>query len=404
MRKLFILSALLITACSIKAQVNLRPGYIITHSNDTIQGMIDFRTAERNAQYCDFRSDTGHQLKRYMPNDISAYRFTEDGKFYIARTVEIDSIRQSVFLEYLVKGVISLYYYKNYDTPTYFFEDEDGRMINIKDKYKEVAINDSHSYIELDNRPIGIMTYLFGKSERIKNKIKNIKINREDLSKITKEYHYETCRTGEKCIEFESKRDKHFLKVDFNVRAGLSLNNLNIENAENQWAIKDMKSLTPSVTAGMNISIPRFTYIASLNIEAEFSKYKGIKDVFSENESGYYHKFDVEGYLTDIRAGANFKFSRASITPIVGAGFCETLMWNIESNHTYSYFLYDQTLRSMNEETKGLISKSYSGFYVNAGVLIPLKKGAITVQILYANRSHQNNKITTWSGTVGYTF
>ncbi|WP_455586775.1 hypothetical protein [Bacteroides sp.] len=43
--------------------------------------MIDFRTAEQNAQVCSFRADTSRLVQRYVPGDISAYRFTDDGKF-----------------------------------------------------------------------------------------------------------------------------------------------------------------------------------------------------------------------------------------------------------------------------------------------------------------------------------
>lgn len=51
----FLILVLLLSPITILyAQENFRPGYVITNENDTIYGIINFRTAEQNARVCSF--------------------------------------------------------------------------------------------------------------------------------------------------------------------------------------------------------------------------------------------------------------------------------------------------------------------------------------------------------------
>ena len=402
MKKFIITSIwLCLTIFTIKGQINLRPGYIITNLNDTIQGMIDFRTAERNARICSFRPDSSENIKNYLPGEIYAYRFTGDGKFYVTRQVTIDKTPTLLFLEYIIKGSVSLYYYRSTKCDYYFFEDEEGHMFKMSNETKEVEIEGRHK-IMYDPRYVGIMTWLFKKSEKTKKKLKFLRINRDFLSRITKQYHYETCQTGEDCIEFETKPDKHFVKVKYNIGIGWQFHKLYLKDANILWNIDNMKSMAPSLTAGIDLSIPRLTQMIGLNLEGELSGVKGEKDNFSK--MNIYNKFHINAFTTDIRTGLVIKLNQISVCPHIEGGLCNTFLWGINDYHSYSYFLFPDGIQQDKKDNSNAIYHNYIGYYVNAGIQIPIEKGAFTLKAIYEQRKHITDKITTWGINVGYIF
>lgn len=60
----------------------------------------------------------------YHPFDILGYRFTDDGKYYVSKNIELQyGVPKPVFLEYLLQGMKSLYFYETEeDIPIYFVE------------------------------------------------------------------------------------------------------------------------------------------------------------------------------------------------------------------------------------------------------------------------------------------
>mgnify|MGYP007083938460 FL=1 len=125
--RLILLNAFLLLISTIYAQSNYRPGFIITLQKDTVYGVIDYRTDKINATRCVFlpQDNSGDKPITYHPFDILGYRFTDDGKYYVSKNVELQyGIPKPVFLEYLLQGMKSLYYYETEDDiPVYFVED-----------------------------------------------------------------------------------------------------------------------------------------------------------------------------------------------------------------------------------------------------------------------------------------
>ena len=94
------------------AQLNPKPGFIITNQNDTIYGTIDYLSDKKCAQECLFQANGENAYKTYQPGDISGYRFTDDGVFYVTKTFNIDGAQKTFFAEYLLQGGVSLFRYE----------------------------------------------------------------------------------------------------------------------------------------------------------------------------------------------------------------------------------------------------------------------------------------------------
>ena len=82
----------LIPSLQLLAQSNVREGYIITLQDDTIHGEIDFRTSAMNMKRCVFRKKGDTSFKTYLPGEISGYRFTSNGIYYVSKEVKTDEV------------------------------------------------------------------------------------------------------------------------------------------------------------------------------------------------------------------------------------------------------------------------------------------------------------------------
>lgn len=124
MKKVVTFIIMLLNAVFMAAQTNPQPGYIITNENDTIKGTIDYLSDIKNMYICHFRADGAQDFQKYKPGEISGYRLTNNGIFYVTRTFPVGDTEQTIFAEYLLKGGVSLYYARDTHMQYYYWVDE----------------------------------------------------------------------------------------------------------------------------------------------------------------------------------------------------------------------------------------------------------------------------------------
>src|SRR5690606_39207532 len=143
-KKDFVISLLLLVlGFTGYSQNDWRQGFIIENTGDTIYGLIDYRSPKSNSQYCYFKKDKQDVDNRYEPTEIKAYRFT-DGKYYVSKPIMVDGIERTAFLEFLINGVVKIYYYKDKDD-LYFLE-KDGQIYELKNTRSQVS-NEGNDYL-----------------------------------------------------------------------------------------------------------------------------------------------------------------------------------------------------------------------------------------------------------------
>lgn len=96
----------------IKAQSDFRDGYFVKNDNDTIFGLIDYRGNKANAKKCVFKKDIDSVKRVYNPDEINSFRFF-DSKYYVSKTLIVDDKTEQLFLEYLINGIVDMYYYRD---------------------------------------------------------------------------------------------------------------------------------------------------------------------------------------------------------------------------------------------------------------------------------------------------
>lgn len=203
-------------------QSEYRSGYIITNSNDTVYGLIDYRGSILNSEVCSFKENDNSEPIKYSPTSIKAYRFI-DSKFFISKRVTTGEIQKDFFLEYLVNGIVDIYCYRDMDGDHYLVEDEEGNLMDLKNDKKIVEIGDT-KYLKESRQYVGVLRYAFKKSPTLNKKVENVDLSNKSLIKIAKEYHQEIC-SDQECIVYEKNVPK--LKLEFGPVVGLNISGLN---------------------------------------------------------------------------------------------------------------------------------------------------------------------------------
>ncbi|MFB6319907.1 hypothetical protein [Saccharicrinis sp. FJH54] len=186
MKKLILILVFIlnISGISVYSQVNFRNGFIITNDLDTIQGKVDYRSDKRMCNLCLFKPEKGVRTV-YLPGEISAYGFT-GGWVFVSRKID----GKPKFLELLIKGEVSLYYYISKTEQRYFLEKGNGELAALDYKERSVYINqdsignDGIKYSSDNDFPRYGVVQLKGVKVG-KKEVENAPLNAEDLGHYT---------------------------------------------------------------------------------------------------------------------------------------------------------------------------------------------------------------------------
>lgn len=203
LRKL-LLFGLLFTTGILNAQTDFRPGYIINSTGDTIYGEIDYRGDLLMSSVCKFKGKES-KITEYYPNNIIAFRFS-DSKFYVSREIN----NRNVFLEYLIKGEINIYYMRDDFGDHYYLDKEDVKLTEIPYEEGVKNIDDKEVYYET-TKHIGLLYYYMQDAPDFQSRIQSVKKpEQQNLVKLAEDYHNAVCE-GEQCIIYE--KPVPFIKI-----------------------------------------------------------------------------------------------------------------------------------------------------------------------------------------------
>jgi len=410
---------LFIALMSIKAQSNFRPGYIITNEMDTISGLIDFRTYKMNAHSCKFKVSDISKEKVYSPGDIYGYRFTDDGKYYVTKDIEINRQLKKVFLEYLVQGVISLYFYPDDISDYYFFSNESGEMIPVTTQQEKKIVNNKtgKTYIMDDIQYKWTVNNIFKESKSVLKDVNKMSFNKNKMINITKKYDAEMCKPGEECIEFETKPDK-YVKAKVSIYAGMQIqtykmgkrvlmNDLDYLTNIDPDLLPVLNSFSPTFGAQLNLSVPRWNKSLGLLLDFSLAQFK---DKQEREKEEYINQFlrkhfsqtTIDGWIGSCKLGGKYTFhNKGLFKPVIEGGFDANIMF--ASSYFYRTITNTASVHSSVFSNNSILY----GFFLNAGVDYLLKNNnAIFFRVAYSSCYYPefNDNLSSLQFNMGYTF
>ncbi|MCK3683191.1 hypothetical protein [Maribellus sp. YY47] len=307
----FLILILLISSTPLNGQTNFRPGYYITWDNDTVYGLIDYRGEIRNSRICEFRENENAEIIKLEADKIQSYRFIDD-KFYVSKTLQLPNEgSKPVFVEFLVSGIINLYFYRDVNNYMYLVE-KDGRIHELTKNVK-----DNNGIII--SKHIGLLKAIFSDCNEIQSEINKVGLNHKSLIDITNKYHDCVC-SDTACIIYEKSAPKAKLRVAPVISGGIGQLHFDKGLFSNY---EFDKSYFP--TAGMlfSISLPYWNQKLSFDIETDFSKLKnhGTYTKVSSFQTEYYNA-DINFWAFQPSISLKYTFSKNDIKPTLSAGLC----------------------------------------------------------------------------------
>ncbi|MCB4808964.1 hypothetical protein LG651_11950 [Tamlana sp. 62-3] len=221
---------------------------------DTIYGLIDYRGDIRSSKKCIFKKTTNSDEQIYVPKSIKGYKFIE-GKYYVSKKTKNNN--EYLFLEYLVNGVIDIYYYRDDKGDHYYVSKDNNILYELKNNERSVLIDDV-TYIKENKEYIGTLKYLFKESPRIVKSVENIELKHKSLINITKDYHNEVC-PDQICLVYEKSIAK--VKNKFGLIVGLNMFSISDNNVtDDDYYFRNSNfnfSIAPSIGIYYKIHLPR---------------------------------------------------------------------------------------------------------------------------------------------------
>ncbi len=356
-KTLLVLMFLLSLILSAFSQKDYRDGYIITLSHDTIYGEIDLKSNYKNRKICEFKQED--KKIKYSPEDIRGFKI-EDSKFYVSKEIELEGETQSLFVEYLLDGVVDLYYLKDFEQELYFIEKE-GKLYQLKNKEVK-KYHEGVNYVGNSTQYLGVLSYLFHDSPTIKDKIKNTRFTGKSLAKITEEYHHSIC-DDYSCIDYQRKlKGEVFVEPSF----GFGHDRMKIKKSDDY-----AENVNPSFGINFRFKAARKHEATNLVLGVNLVK-KSFDDNFYrilQVESGKTYNIDLDYTSVEVPVTYEYSFNSKEIRPFVYFGI--KAAFNISSD---SKITVPANKSHLEYEKSSSLPGLYYGFMAGIGTRFYLKK------------------------------
>lgn len=372
MRKISIcLSIILLISLNLKAQSDFRPGYLVKNNGDTLTGLIDYKGIQANARKCVFKLSNDSPEEKFTPDDIKAYRFI-DSKYYVSRRVMTeDSTELQLFLEYLIDGIVDVFYYRDITDENYLVDDGEGHLLLVKDK-NDVIVVDNVAYANEMKRYKGILAYVFRRSPAICKEIDRMILDHKSIINIAKEYHEEVC-TDQDCIIFEKKPQKAILSVS--PVAGISIDFLKIKNRlkENYYFLEGSNfnaSVFPEIGIIFTLKVPLFNERFGINLcpELGYRKFETRNQGYlSGNKVVYDISFSQFNLANSLFISYSIPFNKINLFGLAG------IRSNYHFKNEYSRKVIEENGNILEEYTQYPFNRLVYCPYLGAGISIALK-------------------------------
>jgi hypothetical protein len=247
------------------AQGSYRDGFVITAAGDTLSGLIDYSEGDKPYKSCSFRESMRQKAVTYLPGQLAGYGFTGD-KLFETREIRMKGAEpQTVFLEVVVRGALSLYRFES----TYLVEKGDRVLRPLLNEKKEEVNHMGVKYISYGREYIGVLKILTNDCAELRSGIDHIRLNEKALTALVEQYN--ACM-GASSITF--KAAKPWLRVSPGIIGGVQSSRLGFVTLNQLYEyLKADFEVANSPLFGVSVDLvsPRLSDRHALHAEVSFT-------------------------------------------------------------------------------------------------------------------------------------
>lgn len=327
MKKTLLLLITLTVTQIIYSQNDFRRGFIITNQKDTVFGLVNYHEGLKSYQSCDFKEAGTQNTISYSPENIPGYGYTND-KYFESRNIEIGSnYSKVVFLEVIVKGLVSLYKFQN----TFFIEKENSGFYKLTNETEEKIV-DGAKYLKQSNKYLGILQMLLYDCSEISSKIGKSDLTEKSMSNLV--VGYNKCKNAHFVI---FKMRKSWVKFIPGLIVGMNNSKIGFTTTPShneQLVGKFERSVSPEVGFSIDLLSPRINERFSFHVEAIYFRPEYYLFNIKENDYTINRNY-VTINLNDLNipVGLRYTFPEKRITPYFNLGVSN--VFHIKSGSTW---------------------------------------------------------------------
>lgn len=286
------------------SQENYESGYLINLNGDTIHGFIDYRNWERNPDKIFFKESTDHIRSIYHPTTIQSFSVSDEiYESAIINTEEnpinaYDSVpnegyyfaNDTTFLQALIKGKKSLYFYKNKRGEDKFYIKTDTSYEYLVYKKYLHRSDGQTGYVE-NKKFVGQLLIYLQDCPTIQSKLKKTEYRKKSLLNLFHAYY--DCTKVE--IGFQKKTEKAIAEIG--ITAGISLTSLMFRSEGFDYLVNADFGLSTNFSAGLfaDVILPRSQGKWSIYNELLYTTY-----LVTGRYENYFHANRYTIYNTEI--------------------------------------------------------------------------------------------------------
>jgi hypothetical protein len=308
LKKLGLLIAGILTSQLAFPQKNYIPGYVIKNNNDTIIGFVDYRNWEYNPDKIEFKTSPDSNPISFTPSEITEFKV--EGETYVCGIInteisprltsklneypQINTKVDTTFLQTLISGDKSLYYYKNKDAcENFYIKQNTGYDLLIYKRY--INLQNGRSVITENRKYLNQLTLYLNDCETINSRLESTSYEQNSLIKLF-QYYYKNSPS-----EISYQRDMEKVQIEMGVLAGISSTTLEFPSSDIDYL--GQAGFDPSINFSSGIFIdlilPRNQGKWSINNEILFSKY---------NVRGNYSGYDSENNYSEMTTELGYSY------------------------------------------------------------------------------------------------
>jgi hypothetical protein len=274
-------TTILMVQLSLNGQENFIPGFIIQKDGDTIRGLVDYRNWGINPDIITFKGTDG--IFEYTPITIKGFGVKEE--IYKSATIKteespenssdlkldpsLDLVTRTTFLQAVIIGDKSLYFYKGKNAKEQFYIPQDTSFEFLV--HKKYLVDREGTQVIAENKMyIGQLVIYLQDCPGMRSKIYSCYYRKSSLEKLFLNYY--NCIKSP--IEFHKETEK--LKIEFGALAGVSLTKVIFHSNSYEYLVYAGYPLSVNFSGGlyMDLIMPRGQRRWSLDNELLFTTYQ----------------------------------------------------------------------------------------------------------------------------------
>ncbi len=350
------------------AQKNLKPGYIIVNSGDTVKGFIEYTFFQKNPNRIYFFRTDKDKPTRYSPLQIIG--FVVEGEVYEAAIVEVDKSpfdinelnsneelimrTDTTFIRMIFNSPKSLYYYRDNDGRVSFFIKKNNRIEWLTYKLFLKELENGSTIVARNNKFQDQLIEYLSDCNSITKLINATTYSISDLERLFKSYY--ECKNLP--VEMKSPKEKFALK--FGAILGVSVTSLEFSGITDnyQHLIESKYPSSQNLNAGIffNLYFPgmkRLTLYNELLYTSYKTDYNYVENYFSVNDnSSIYTSFAFNYIQLNTMLRYNIPFGKFSF--FANAGISNGIAIKSQNKSVRQTTFYSSNTITEGEAIEGL--------------------------------------------------